>query len=64
MFLQEIQDNSGATDDGVVSANVTLATLSTSVASLSSVTYDFVDLAPQNDQDGGQPGGNIRPAYL
>ncbi|KAJ3485535.1 hypothetical protein NLI96_g4901 [Meripilus lineatus] len=64
MFLQEIQDNSGATDDGIVSANVTLATLSTSVASLSNVTYNFVDLAPQNDQDGGQPGGNIRPAYL
>ncbi|KAI0352619.1 DNase I-like protein [Trametes cingulata] len=66
MFLQEIQDNSGPTDDGTVSANVTLATLASAVASAakSTKTYASLEIAPENDQDGGEPGGNIRTAYL
>ena len=27
-------------------------------------SYDFIDIPPVDDQDGGQPGGNIRVAYL
>ncbi|KJA29577.1 hypothetical protein HYPSUDRAFT_174278 [Hypholoma sublateritium FD-334 SS-4] len=64
VFLQEIQDNDGATDDGVVDANVTLTTLVNSIASFSNVTYAFTSINPVNDQDGGEPGGNIRTAYL
>ena len=64
MFLQEIQDNSGETDDGTVSANVTLSKLSAAIASQSDVTYDFTEVISVNDQDGGALGGNIRPAYL
>jgi len=64
LFLQEIQDNSGPTDDGVVIANVTLSTLAKAIADISNVTYDFVEIAPVDGQDGGQPGGNIRQAYL
>lgn len=64
MFLQEIQDNSGPTDDGTVDASVTLSTLSKAIASQSSVTYSFTEVISVNDQDGGEPGGNIRPAYL
>ncbi|KAI0763618.1 DNase I-like protein [Trametes elegans] len=66
VFLQEIQDNSGSTDDGTVSANVTLSTLAAAVASASASgkTYAFLDIDPQNDKDGGEPGGNIRTAYL
>ncbi|KAI0821994.1 DNase I-like protein [Trametes gibbosa] len=66
MFLQEIQDNSGSKDDGTVSANVTLATLAASVAKAANTTatYASLDIAPENDQDGGEPGGNIRTAYL
>ncbi|KAF5389309.1 hypothetical protein D9757_003448 [Collybiopsis confluens] len=64
VFLQEIQDNDGATDDGVVSSNLTLSNLVTAIASLSGVTYDFVTIDPVNDADGGEPGGNIRQAYL
>ncbi|KAF9013486.1 Endonuclease/exonuclease/phosphatase [Cyathus striatus] len=64
IFLQEIQDNSGATDDGTVSANVTLTTLANGVAQLSNVTYAFTEIAPIDGQDGGQPGGNIRVAYF
>ncbi|RHZ46475.1 endonuclease/exonuclease/phosphatase family protein [Aspergillus thermomutatus] len=79
VFLQEIQDNDGATDDGgmfrvltdelqltaaVVSANKTLSTLVQSIADQGGINYSFVDIAPVNDQDGGEPGGNIRVAYL
>ena len=64
MFIQEIQDNTGATDDGVVDANKTLTALVTAIKAASNVTYAFVDIDPVNDQDGGQPGGNIRVAYI
>lgn len=64
MFLQEIQDNDGSGDDGVVDANVTLTTLVNAIAKVSNVTYQFTSINPVNDQDGGEPGGNIRQAYL
>ncbi|OSD07381.1 DNase I-like protein [Trametes coccinea BRFM310] len=68
VFLQEIQDNSGGTDDGTVSANVTLSTLAAAIRTASAggtnSTYAFLEIAPENDQDGGAPGGNIRTAYL
>ncbi|OCH85744.1 DNase I-like protein [Obba rivulosa] len=66
MFLQEIQDNDGEVDDGVVDANVTLTTLTDAIASASSsgFQYSFFDIDPVNDQDGGAGGGNIRQAHL
>lgn len=65
IFIQEVQDDSGPTDDGVVSANATLTALTNAIYELSKVKYSFasVDPAPGN-LDGGQPGGNIRQAYL
>lgn len=64
IFLQEVQDNSGPTNDGVTSANLTLSTLTQGIEKASGVVYDFVDVDPVNNKDGGQPGGNIRCAYL
>lgn len=64
MFLQEIQDNSGATNDGVVDANTTLTNLVNAIADISGVTYSFVEIVPVDGEDGGEPGGNIRVAYL
>lgn len=64
MFVQEIQDNSGPTNDGVVDANATLTTLVDAIAAVSNITYSFVEIAPVDGEDGGQPGGNIRVAYL
>lgn len=64
MFLEEIQDNSGATNNGIVSANETLAALAASIQELSGVQYSSVEIAPENNQDGGAPGANIRNAYL
>jgi hypothetical protein len=64
MFIQEIQDNSGVINDGTVDANITLTNLVKAVAQLSNVTYEFVEIAPVDGQDGGIPGGNIRQVYL
>ncbi|MBD2156858.1 SdiA-regulated domain-containing protein [Leptolyngbya sp. FACHB-16] len=62
--LEEIQDNNGAINDGVVDANVTLQTLIDAVAAAGGPTYEFRQLNPVDDQDGGEPGGNIRVGFL
>lgn len=62
--LQEIQDNSGSEDDGVTSADATIQLLIDAVSNLSGPTYAYVEIAPNDNADGGQPGGNIRVGYL
>jgi uncharacterized repeat protein (TIGR01451 family) len=62
--LQEIQDNNGTTDDGTVDANDTYAALIDAIETAGGPTYDWRDIAPEDNQDGGAPGGNIRVGYL
>ena len=62
--LEEIQDNDGAVDDGVVRANQTLDRLTAAIAAAGGPQYQWREIDPVNDQDGGQPGGNIRVAFL
>jgi predicted extracellular nuclease len=62
--LEEIQDNDGATDDGVVDATTTLNQLVTAIANAGGPSYQFRTINPVNDQDGGEPGGNIRVVFL
>jgi len=62
--LQEIQDNDGAELSDVVDASKTYSLLIRTIEELSGVTYRWVDVAPEVGADGGQPGGNIRNAYL
>jgi len=64
IFLQEVQDDDGPTDDGIVSANRSLQVLVNAISEIGSVQYAYVDIDPVNNEDGGQPGGNIRNAYL
>jgi predicted extracellular nuclease len=64
VFLQEIQDGSGEADDGVTSGNATLAALADAIEAASGVVYDYAEVVPDNNVDGGAPGGNIRQAYL
>ncbi|KAI0360124.1 DNase I-like protein [Trametes cingulata] len=65
VFVQEIQDDSGSRNDGVVSANKTLRTLVNAIKKASGgVEYEFVNVEPEDNKDGGKPGGNIRVAYL
>jgi uncharacterized protein len=62
--LEEIQDNSGGTDDGVVAADQTLTELTDAIKAAGGPQYQWREIDPVNDQDGGQPGGNIRVAFL
>jgi predicted extracellular nuclease len=62
--LEEVQDNNGAVDDGTVDSNVTLDTLVAAIDAAGGPHYAYRYIAPVNDQDGGEPGGNIRVAYL
>ncbi len=62
--LEEIQDNNGATNDSVVDASLTFQTLINAIAAAGGPTYEFRQLNPVDDQDGGQPGGNIRVGFL
>ncbi|KAI0649283.1 endonuclease/exonuclease/phosphatase [Trametes meyenii] len=65
IFVQEIQDDSGPCNNGVVSANKTLRALADAIKKASGgVHYDFVNVEPEDNKDGGAPGGNIRVAYL
>ncbi len=62
--LEEVQDNSGPANDGTVEANVTLDTLVAAIERAGGPHYSYTYIAPVNDQDGGEPGGNIRIAFL
>jgi predicted extracellular nuclease len=63
--LQEIQDGSGSDDDGTVSAAETLQLLVDAIAAAGGPTYAFADNTFIGDgTNGGQPGGNIRTAFL
>ena len=62
--VEEIQDNDGPTNDGVVAADQTLSKLVTAIQAAGGPTYSWREIDPVNDQDGGQPGGNIRVVFL
>lgn len=64
LSLEEIQDNSGATDDGTVAADKTIAKFVDAIKAAGGPAYDWRSIDPVNDQDGGRPGGNIRIVYL
>ena len=64
LALQEVQDNTGAANDGTTSADQTAQTLIAAIAAAGGPRYEYADVAPPDGADGGQPGGNIRVAYL
>ncbi|MDP9282344.1 MAG: lamin tail domain-containing protein, partial [Chloroflexota bacterium] len=62
--LEEIQDNDGETNSGIVDASVTLTKLRDAVIAAGGPTYEWRQIDPVNLQDGGAPGGNIRQAFF
>jgi endonuclease/exonuclease/phosphatase family metal-dependent hydrolase len=64
LTVEEVQDNSGATDDGTVAANLTLTKLIAAITAAGGPAYQWAEIDPVNNQDGGQPGGNIRVVLL
>ncbi|MBQ0890878.1 endonuclease/exonuclease/phosphatase family protein [Streptomyces sp. RM72] len=62
--LEEIQDNNGATDDGTVAADATVGKLIDAVVAAGGPRYEWRGVDPVDKADGGEPGGNIRQAFL
>jgi predicted extracellular nuclease len=63
--LQEIQDNDGAEITDVIAADLTLQTLVEAIVAAGGPEYAFIDNPfIGNGTSGGQPGGNIRTAFL
>ncbi|MBI5348421.1 MAG: endonuclease/exonuclease/phosphatase family protein [Chloroflexi bacterium] len=62
--IEEIQDNNGVTDNGLVDATETYKVLVKAIKDAGGPAYDFRDIAPENGQDGGAPGGNIRVGFM
>lgn len=62
--LQEIQDDSGEKNDGVVTADQTLKRLTQAIEAAGGPRYEAFNVAPKDGNDGGVPGGNIRNAFL
>ncbi|RKR76375.1 esterase-like activity of phytase family protein [Frondihabitans australicus] len=64
LTVEEVQDDTGATDDGTVAAGTTIDKLTAAIAAAGGPTYSSREIDPVNDADGGQPGGNIRVVFL
>ncbi|ARK12470.1 T9SS type A sorting domain-containing protein [Fibrella sp. ES10-3-2-2] len=64
IVVEEIQDNNGPVNDAIVSASTTYQTLVDAIASAGGPTYAYRQIDPVDDQDGGEPGGNIRQGFL
>ncbi|MFD4723368.1 endonuclease/exonuclease/phosphatase family protein [Streptomyces sp. NPDC058423] len=62
--LEEIQDNTGAKNDGVVAADQTVRKFTEAIVAAGGPAYDFRSVDPEDNKDGGQPGGNIRQVFL
>src|SRR5215207_1309097 len=62
--VEEIQDNNGPKDDAVVDADQTFGRLLAAIRAAGGPAYDFRDINPVDDQEGGEPGGNIRVGFL
>ncbi|WP_434588438.1 endonuclease/exonuclease/phosphatase family protein [Streptomyces sp. A5-4] len=64
LALEEIQDNNGAKNDGTVAADETLRKFITAITAAGGPAYEWRSVDPVDKKDGGEPGGNIRQAFL
>ncbi|MFH8486457.1 endonuclease/exonuclease/phosphatase family protein [Streptomyces longisporoflavus] len=64
LALEEIQDDNGAKNDGTVSAEATLKKFTDAIVAAGGPRYAWRSIAPENNKDGGEPGGNIRQVFL
>lgn len=61
--VTEVQDNNGP-DDGGPEANASYERLIQAIVDAGGVKYEYVNIDPVNNQDGGQPNANIRVGFL
>jgi uncharacterized protein len=64
LAIEEIQDNDGPTNTSVTDASVTWGLLIEAIVAAGGPAYQYRQIDPVDDQDGGEPGGNIRVGFL
>jgi hypothetical protein len=64
LAIEEIQDDNGAVNDSVTDASTTWNMLIAAIQGAGGPTYEYRQIDPVDDQDGGEPGGNIRVGFL
>jgi predicted extracellular nuclease len=64
LAIQEVQDNSGPAPDPSTEANRTWELLIEAIADAGGPSYDYRQIDPLFNQDGGEPSGNIRQGFL
>jgi len=64
IVLHEVMDDSGTADDGNVSSQLTIEKLVEAIANAGEIRYGSIYLPPEDNQDGGIKGGNIRSVIL
>jgi predicted extracellular nuclease len=64
LTLEEVQDNNGTTNNGTVAADETLRLLTEAITRAGGPAYEWRQIDPVDGAEGGQPGGNIRVAFL
>jgi predicted extracellular nuclease len=64
VVTEEVQDNDGASNTAVVDASQTWNKLIAAITTAGGPSYAYTQIDPVDDQDGGQPGGNIRVGFL
>ncbi|MEI7032625.1 endonuclease/exonuclease/phosphatase family protein [Streptomyces pratensis] len=64
LSLEEIQDDNGPVNDGTVGSEATLRRFTDAIVAAGGPRYAWRYISPENNEDGGQPGGNIRNVFL
>jgi predicted extracellular nuclease len=62
--IEEMQDNNGTVDNGTTDATLSWQAFVDAIVAAGGPRYEFRQIDPQNNADGGQPGGNIRVGFL
>jgi uncharacterized protein len=62
--LEEIQDNTGPANDGVVACDQTMNKLISAISAAGGPAYSYRQVNPTDGADGGEPGGNIRQVFM
>ena len=64
LAIEEIQDNNGPSPVGSTDATLTWQMLIAAITAAGGPTYDYRQIDPLFNQDGGEPNGNIRQGFL
>ena len=62
--VEEVQDNDGPANTATVDASLTIGRFVSAIQAAGGPAYTWRQIDPVDDQDGGEPGGNIRQIFL